>query len=359
MTDQTPIRPRGDRSSGPPEVRPTSPPDVGSGGPVSTLTGRDAWLQERRTGYGASDVPTLVMGEQKAWHELHAIKLGILDDTDDSETMELGRLLEEPIARLVASRLGIQLVRVGTADRPRILRHPELPFVMATLDRREKRGGRPVEIKKWGWQTDEFGPEGSDIVPERMMLQVQQQLAVTGKPDARLGVLFAGSRLVTYRIGRDDGTIDDLLEMEIENWAFVARGEMPPWPGPAPERAEIRHDEIEPTPELASLVSEIWSLDTESKRLAAIVDQRKDRVRELLAAAGGTRGELDDGRRFSVSHRQNRDGVSTSWQKVAAGYRKRLIELGVPESEIDPIETALSIPKVGDRPLRVTVSDPK
>jgi predicted phage-related endonuclease len=351
MTDEIPIRPRG--------VRTTTPEGHDHLHVSMPLSGRDAWLAERRTGYGATDVPVLVSGDNKAWNELHARKLGLIPEQDDSETMELGRLLEEPIARLIASRLGVQLVRVGTPDRPKIIRHPELPFVLATLDRREKRGGRPVEIKKWGWQSDDFGPEGSDIVPERMFYQVQQQLAVTGKPDARLGVLFAGSKLVMYRIGRDDGTIDDLLALETEQWAYVARGEIPPWPGPAPERAQIRHDEIEPDEELIAIVQELdqigHELDVWTHRDKGV----REMLRQRLDEVGGTRGELPDGRRFSIAHRQNKDGTRTDWKLVAAGYRQRLLELGVPESEIDPISTALTVPRPGDRPLRVTISEPK
>lgn len=351
-------RPRSDDASGAALPGVADPPAT-SAAPAPT-TGRDEWLAERRTGYGATDVPVLVNGDREAWALLHARKLNLIPDDDhESEAMELGRVLEEPIARLLAGRLGIRLVRVGTEDRPRILRHPELPFVMATLDRRERPGGRPVEIKKWGWQGDEFGPEGSDIVPERMFLQVQQQLAVTGHDDARLAVLFAGSKLVQYRIGRDGALIDELLALQTEQWAFVMRGQIPPWPGPAPERAKIRHDEVEPDEDIVATVDALAFQEAVVAEAEARRDEYRDHLRERLVEVGGTRGELPDGRRFSVAYRQNKDGTRTAWKEVAAGYRERLLAAGVPAEDIDRVSTALTIPRAGDRPLRVTITEPK
>ena len=64
-----------------------------------------------------------------------------------------------------AERTGIKLQRVN-----RLVRHPDLPYVFASLDRMSP-GNRPVEIKKWGFKTDAFGPEGSDIVPTSWLYQ--------------------------------------------------------------------------------------------------------------------------------------------------------------------------------------------
>lgn len=362
MTDEIPVRPRGLAAQIPTgvvidEMHVTTPEQMAALSQPLARTPRDEWLEERRTGYGATDVPVLVDGDNKAWNEMHARKLGLIPEREATETMELGRILEQPIAKMVAARLGVQLVRVGTEDRPRILRHPELPYVIATLDRRRKRGGQPVEIKKWGWRTDDFGPEGSDQVPERMFWQVQQQLAVTGKDAADLAVLFAGSRLELFRVGRDDGSIDEILALQTENWAYVARGEIPPWPGPAPERPTIRHDEIEADEMIVNSIQVLDEMETLRAEYEAGIAALKDSLRERLIGVGGTRGELPDGRRFSISHRPNRDGIRTDWKLVAAGYRQRLLDAGIPEAEIDPIETALSIPRPGDRPLRVTIKE--
>jgi putative phage-type endonuclease len=312
------------------------------------------WLQERRGGFGSSDVPVLVDGDQLQWNQLMLRKLGILPEIESTETMELGKRLEPAIAGLVADRLGEPLIRVNA-----VLRHPELPFVRASLDRVRKRGRKPVELKKWGFRSDDFGPEGSDQVPLRMFYQVQQQLAVTGHDEADLFVLFAAVQLVHYRIGRDGGMIDEILELETAAYQYIARGEVPPWPGPAPERPQLKADEIPADDELIDLVMAHDFAKQRVDEAAGVLEQVRTALRQRLIDAGGTRGELPDGRRFSVAHRPNRDGQHVAWEQVALGYRKRLLELGVPEQELDFTTTALTTVRPGDRPLRVTVSAPK
>lgn len=316
--------------------------------------GTPAWLQERRGGFGSSDVPTLVDGDERAWNELMLRKLNVLPERESSETMELGKRLEPAIASLVADRLGEPIIRVN-----RVLRHPELDFVRASLDRVRKRGRKPVELKKWGFRSQDFGREGTDQVPDRMLYQVQQQLAVTGHDEADLFVLFAAVELVHYRVGRDQAMVDEILSLEAAAWEYVERGEVPPWPGPAPERPQLKADEAEPDDEIVALVQDHEAARYEYERADAQLKHAKEQLRQRLTDFGGTRGKLPDGSRFSVAYRPNRDGEEVGWQSIAAGYRKRLLELGVSEEELAFTSTALTIVKPGIRPLRVTVSKPK
>lgn len=312
--------------------------------------GSQAWLEERRHGYGASDAPILVDGDEQAWRELHAIKLGITDERPGSETMELGKALEPVIAAITAERMGEPLIRVN-----RLVRHPEHPFVFASLDRRRKRGGRPVEIKKWGFKSDRFGPEGSDILPDRWIYQVQQQAAVTGADAVDVAVLFAGSKLELFTVGRDQGLIDQIIRIEVAAFAFVARGEMPPWPGPAVRSPTLAHDEIVADEELISLTEQYLIAKA---NLAAAEEQEENvklQLRTRLADAGGAVGRLPSGAAFRISFRPQAPVTKVGWEAVAAGYRKRLLELGVPEAELDFAQTALTVTAPAIRPLRVTI----
>ena len=316
--------------------------------------GTEAWLKERKSGFGSSDVPTLVDGDERAWNELMLRKLNVLPEVESTETMELGKAFEPTIRKLASKRIGEEIIRVN-----QILRHPDQPITLASLDGVRKRGRKPVELKKWGWRTDDFGREGSDQVPMRMYHQVQQQLAVTGHDEADLFVLFAAVELAHFRIGRDQVEIDGILSLEAGAWQYIERGEVPPWPGPAPERPQLKADEIEPDEELISLVQAHDIYKAEYEAAEADLERVKRQLRDRLAEAGGTRGQLPDGRAFSVAHRPNRDGENVAWESIAAGYRRKLLELGVPEQELDFVSTALTVPKPGNRPLRVTVSKPK
>ncbi|HYI66339.1 MAG TPA: YqaJ viral recombinase family protein [Candidatus Limnocylindrales bacterium] len=316
--------------------------------------GTDEWIAERRGGFGASDVPTLVDGDERHWNELMLRKLNILPEIESSETMELGKEFEPTIRKLAAKRIGEEIIRVN-----RILRHPEHDEVRASLDGVRKRGRRPVELKKWGWRTDDFGPENSDQVPDRMLYQVEQQLAVTGHDVADLFVLFAAVEMRHYVIGRDESIIDDILNIEVAAYEYIRRGEVPPWPGPAPERPQLKADEVAADDELVELVFHHDIAKVRFDAAEAELEEVKDDLRRRLLEAGGTRGTLPDGRAFSVSHRSNRDGQNVAWEPIAAGYRRRLLELGEPEERLDFVSNALTTVKVGARPLRVTVAKPK
>lgn len=314
--------------------------------------GTPAWLEWRRGGYGASDAPDLILGDEEAWRQLHAVKLNLIPDPEGTEAMEWGKRLEDVIARQYTEQEGEPVVK-----RRQLVVHPELPFVRASLDRRRRRGRVIVELKAWGWKSADFGPDGSDQVPDRMFYQVQQQLAAAGYDSADLAVFFGGSKhLAVYRIGRDQGTIDELLALETENWAYVARGEMPPWPGPAPTRPQLRADEIPADEELVALVALHEASATVVDEATEAYEAIRAQIRLRLDAVAGARGALTGGRRFSVSYRPNKDSVKPAWEQIATGYRRRLIELGVPEDELAFTQTALTIVTPGARPLVVRLA---
>ena len=60
-----------------------------------------------------------------------------------------------------------------------------------------------------------------DGVPEYVQLQVQHQLAVTGKAAADVAVLLGGQELRIHRIDRDDALIKRLIELEARFWTYV------------------------------------------------------------------------------------------------------------------------------------------
>ena len=48
-----------------------------------------------------------------------------------------------------------------------------------------------------------------------------------------------------FTVGRNESLIAEIIGLETAAWAFVQRGEMPPWPGQAPKRVIIAEDEVE------------------------------------------------------------------------------------------------------------------
>jgi putative phage-type endonuclease len=321
------------------------------------------WYAERRTGYGASDAPILIEGDEAAWRQLHGEKLGLLPPREGNETMQLGIALEDTIARIAAERYGWKLNRVN-----RIVRHPDLPYVFASLDRRRAGDRIPVEVKKWSHKGDDWGPDGSDVVPPRILYQVQQQAAVTGADAVEVVTLFGGAKLERFTVGRDGTIIDEILALEAAAWQYVARGEMPPWPGQAPQRIVLAHDEVPVDEELAELVAWHERMKVTADDAKRHLDQAKDALRERLADAGGAKGPG-----ISISHRPTEPGHKVAWELVAKAYRSAIEQsrdwvrqggpvetpIAVMSADLDAIESMFTTTTAPMRPLRVTVKGPK
>jgi hypothetical protein len=186
---------------------------------------------------------------------------------------------------------------------------------------------------------------------------VQQQAAVTGADAVEVVTLFGGAKLERFTVGRDGTIIDEILALEAAAWQYVARGEMPPWPGQAPQRIVLAHDEVPVDEELAKLAE--WH--EMQKRLAdtakADLDATKDRIRERLADAGGAKGPG-----ISISHRPTEPGHKVAWELVAKAYRKAIETKGewpIDITDLDAIESMFTTTTAPMRPLRVTVKGPK
>lgn len=195
---------------------------------------REAWLDVRRTGIGSSDAAAAVgVSPYQSPLELWMIKTGRSerleqpDSDDDTSPVYWGQILEPIVARAYERRSGHKVRRVNA-----VLQHPnpDYPWMLANIDR-EVIGHPEVQILECK-TTGAFGAKLWDQgVPEYIQVQVQHQLAVTGKAAADVAVLIAGQNLRIHRIERDEGLIADLMQLEQHFWRFVETDTPPPADG--------------------------------------------------------------------------------------------------------------------------------
>jgi putative phage-type endonuclease len=193
---------------------------------------RIEWLEVRKSGIGGSDAATAVgLNPYMSPLELWLIKTGRdaslprPDSDDTTEPVYWGTLLEPIVAASYTKQTGHRVRRVNA-----VLQHPGVPFMLANIDR-EVVGNRDVSLLECK-TAGEFGARlWRDGVPEYVQLQVQHQLAVTGKQAADVAVLICGQKLEVHRIERDDGLIARLIELEAAFWRFVTTDSPPPADG--------------------------------------------------------------------------------------------------------------------------------
>ncbi len=212
-------------------------PEQKSGRPALRLVDtrrieRADWLEVRKTGIGGSDAAAAVgLSPYKSQLELWLEKTGRdadlpkPDPNDTTEPVYWGTLLEPIVAAAYTKQTGNRVRKVNA-----MLQRPGIPFMLANLDR-EVIGVPDVHILECK-TAGEFGARlWSEGVPEYVQLQVQHQLAVTGKQAADVAVLICGQKLEVHRIQRDDELIARLVPLEAQFWEYVTSDTPPPADG--------------------------------------------------------------------------------------------------------------------------------
>lgn len=169
----------------------------------------DAQIELRRHGIGASEIAAVAgLSPHATAFEVWAQKI-TGQQIEQTDAMELGHLLEAPIATFYARRNpDVELRECGT------LRHPEHPWALATPDRLVVQNDnvvRLLEVKTAGLRAVSQWGDDDDAVPEHYLAQVQWQLFVTGQHVVDVAALVAGAPRF-YRIERSEVVIGFLFE---------------------------------------------------------------------------------------------------------------------------------------------------
>lgn len=269
---------------------------------VCDSTNRDEWLALRTTGLGASDLPSLLGCGFLTPAEVYANKRGydIPASLDDNERVRWGNVMEPITISEYAKPYysGREAVHNGF-----MFRSKEHPWALATLDAltvHPEHGTIPLEVKG----LDAFRAETwQDGPPERVYLQVQHQMLVTGAPCATVACTIGGNRLVWADVERDENAIARIVITGSRFWDLVQAGEMPP-PDDSAEWARVFavvHPDgggtVELHPALRTFAEELEAAKAEIKRLESTEQRLKN---EIIAAIGtASEARFDDGSGFT------------------------------------------------------------
>lgn len=236
------------------------------------------WLELRRHGIGGSDAGAVAnLSPWKSPLDVYYSKVGTEPANDEpNPAMHWGNVLEESVAGEFARVTGSKLRR-----RNAVIAHSQHEWMLANLDRvivGSSAGPGILEVKTTKFLGDDWGPDGSDQIPEYYMAQVQHYLAVTGYQWAAVAVLGLSDRdFRVYWIARDDELIDALTEIERRFWSEHVLPQQPPEPRSWDEVAKRwpvdTRDRIEATPEVVQACAQLAAVKAQLKPLE---DQRQD-----------------------------------------------------------------------------------
>ncbi|CAJ5406081.1 putative phage-related protein [Burkholderia pseudomallei] len=285
---------------------------------------RDDWLAVRRTGIGGSDAAAAVglnpyMSTLELWMDKTGRAEGLAgpDPNDTTSPTYWGTLLEPIVAASYTKQTGNRVRRVNA-----VLRHPTIPFMLANIDR-EVVGCRDVQLLECK-TAGEFGAHlWRAGVPEYVELQVQHQLAVTGKQAAHVAVLLCGQALEVYRIERDDALIGRLVELEARFWRHVESDTPPPADGSESADRALRHlypgngGTVDFTDDrhLSSVFADLVAVRAQIEAHQAIEARLKQTIQQAMGEA--TRAVFETG---AVSFKRSRDSSTVDLKRLLAEH---------------------------------------
>lgn len=285
---------------------------------------REDWLSVRKNGIGGSDAAAAVgLSPYMSLLELWLIKTGRdadlpkPDPNDTTEPIWWGQILEPIVAAAYTKQTGNRVRRVNA-----VLQHPTIPLMLANIDR-EVVGNRDVQLLECK-TAGEFGARlWRDGVPEYVQLQVQHQLAVTGRQAADVAVLLCGQKLEVHRVLRDDALIARLIELEAAFWRYVETDTPPPADGSESADRALRclypgaggTVDFTGDSSLSSTFADLVAVRAKIESHQAIESELKQTIQQAMREAD--RAEFETG---SVSFRRSRDSSGIDLQRLLADH---------------------------------------
>lgn len=251
---------------------------------VSTIS-REEWLAWRRTGIGGSDAAAVIgLNPFRSRIEVYADKMGMMPEKEDTESMRLGRDLEDYVAQRFCEATGKKVRRNNF-----MWCHDEHRCMIADVDREiigENAGLECKTTQAWGGKVIMKGE-----IPLTYYVQCMHYMATMGYDRVYLAVLIFGKGFFHFTIERDEDEIAALVAAETAFWRDHVEAGISPdpdgsqsaeqavdaiWGNRAQEDELLMFDFSDDMRELCDLAA----AEKEIKR-------RKDAVKQRLQAALG------------------------------------------------------------------------
>lgn len=282
---------------------------------------RQEWLEVRRKGIGSSDAAAAVglcpyKSQLELWMEKTGRSSGKETRGQDDPTY-WGTLLEPYVAAAYTERTGRKVRRLNA-----VLQHPTYSYMLANIDR-EVVGDPDVQVLECK-TAGEFGSRlWRDGVPEYVQLQVQHQLAVTGKEAADVAVLLCGQKLEVHRIDRDEDLIGRLVVLQARFWEHVTENVPPPADGSESAAKALRGLyrgggatlDFTGDEELSDTFSSLTELRTELDEKARQAERLKQAIQQAMGDA--SRAMFTGG---EVTFKRSKDGDNLDAKRLAADH---------------------------------------
>jgi putative phage-type endonuclease len=174
--------------------------------------------QERKLGIGGSDMPIIMgLSSYKTPYQLYLEKTGIIQTEEDMNDLQYwGHQLESVIRTEFAKRNNVEI------QTPETLIHPFHDFLRANIDGFIPSLNAVLEVKcSSSFMSQQWGEDGSDIIPMPYLVQVAHYCAVTNADCAYIAVLIGGNDYREFKYTRDLELEEHVINAAKEFWNCV------------------------------------------------------------------------------------------------------------------------------------------
>jgi len=256
--------------------------------------------QRRQKHLGSSDMP-VIMGlypYSTTPNDVYWSKVSPLPADDGEDYLTIGNYMEKVLIRFAADELGQEVLHEKEEDLYHVGANP---LFAANLDGLLADRSAAVECKYCNAEYAQgYGDEGSDQVPDHVLIQCQHQMYCAGLDRVYVAVAMAGYSLSLrlFHVDRDPEIIQMIVDFGSEWWKEHVEAQVPPeevtpmYVLKAKQRVPFRAVDLDAS--LIALVDQFYALKAQGKDVETQAEHLKARIIDALGDA--EIGHLPDGR---------------------------------------------------------------
>jgi putative phage-type endonuclease len=285
----------------------------------------------RRTGLGGSDIAAVAgLDPYRTVHDVWLEKVGLDDENEAvSEPARIGKLLEPILLHEYARREGVELLPFPQTVP---LRDPKRQWIMGTPDAMVMNVEVGVDAKTAGLRmAPQWGPEGSDEIPDSYCAQMNWYLGITGYQRWDI-IALIGQEFRQYRVLPNAELYAGLVELGARFWRDYVETRTPP-PVDASDNARAMLQRIFPAQkeplrkatEAETILAGLLKTARRRHQEAKTEEERiANEVRQHIGFADGIEGEG-----FKITWRRSRDSHPVEWESAYREFRNAVL-LAIP-----------------------------
>ena len=271
---------------------------------MNAPTPREAFLAERMTGLGGTDLAAILGYGFRTPVEVWMEKTGQASGDDGSMRLRFGQHNEDFVAREYTEATGRRVQRFT-----KMLRHPDHPHILGHVDRlvipegakiaahrgeiRTDRGLECKTVDDMAYKLGEWGEPGGDEVPAGYLIQCATYMALTGCARWDLAALIgSGAKpLAIYHLARDRELEDEIIRRGDEWWRKHVVGNVAPEPTCESDVALLypqatKREPVVASPEVVQMIASMKQLKATEKASQEAAAQIAVAIKSYMGAAG-------------------------------------------------------------------------